>query len=183
MPSSLINEFPAINPFRHPIRWLKWNVLGIWPEKLPVHLPSPPPAQPGRRSIFLRHLDCGSCNGCELVLQALTNPIYDIAGQGVHFVASPAHADVLMMTGALTYNLQEIAQRTLETLPTPRVIAVGECAINGGEFKEAYGVLPLDERPQELTAALIAEIPGCPPTPQKIKEVLMALELKHANDR
>ena len=132
-----------------------------------------------KRSLFIRHLDCGSCNGCELELNALTNSIYDIASYGIHFEASPRHADVLAMTGVFTRNLAEAARLTLEAMPTPQIIAVGDCAIDGGIFKDrkSYAIM---EKPEEIKKAIINEIrvPGCPPEPGVILKAL--LKYKHA---
>lgn len=125
------------------------------------------------RSLFLRHLDCGSCNGCELELTALTNPIYDLEQYGIKFVSSPRHADVLMMTGVFTRNLATAAQLTLEAMPTPMVIRVGNCAVKDGDiFKETYAVTDL---PPEIRKAIIADIPGCPPTPLDILKALFKI--------
>ncbi len=126
-------------------------------------------------SIFMRHLDCGSCNGCEMELNALANPVYDIAQYGIHFEASPRHADVLAMTGPYTRNLNEAALLTLEAMPEPRIITIGDCAKDGGDFKGSYGVM---ERPGEIETAIEAagvHIPGCPPTPEEMLKVLLKL--------
>jgi len=126
-----------------------------------------------RRSLKLRHVDCGSCNGCESELQALLNPFYDIQRFGVDFVASPRHADALVVTGPPSLHLEEALRLTDEATPRPRlVIAVGDCACTGGfcagSFATRSGVhevLPVDLR-----------IPGCPPRPETIvRGLLMAL--------
>ena len=168
-----------------------WHVLGRprAPRPLPEYLPpsaspSASPQEPtttparGGPALFLRHLDCGSCNGCELALHALNTPYYDLPGHGIHFVASPRHANILIMTGPLTYNLKDVALTTLEQLPQPRIIAVGDCAIGGkddgenGPFRGAYGVMPRAEWPAALLDAIVLEIPGCPPEPGEILTAL-----------
>ncbi|WP_426959115.1 NADH-quinone oxidoreductase subunit B family protein [Muricoccus radiodurans] len=124
------------------------------------------------RSLAVRALDAGSCNGCELELHALNGVLYDIERFGIRVVASPRHADVLIVTGPMTANMAEAAQRTLAAMPEPRwVVAVGDCAADGGAFRGSYAVedgagavLPLD-----------LVIPGCPPSPARILEGLMAL--------
>lgn len=122
------------------------------------------------RSLFIRHLDCGSCNACELELIALSNPIYDAARWGIRFEASPRHADVLALTGPYVRSLHRAALKTLEAMPVPRIITIGDCAGKSGEFENAYGVMPY---PDEIRQAIIAHVPGCPPEPQKILEVLL----------
>jgi Ni,Fe-hydrogenase III small subunit len=154
------------------MRWIKWKFL-LKPSEPPMSLPRPSKAR-GARSIFLRHLDCGSCNGCELALHALETPFYDLQGQGIHFVASPRQADALIMTGPLTFNLESPALNTLLEMAQPRVIVLGDCAIDGGPFRDAYGVVPLDERPVALQEAIVAAIPGCPPEPHDILAALRA---------
>lgn len=113
-------------------------------------------------SLAIREVDAGSCNGCELELHALNNPWYSIERYGVHFVASPRHADMLLVTGPVSRHMEEALRRTLAATPEPRlVIAVGTCGADGGEFGESYAssgavanVIPVD-----------AVIRGCPPTP------------------
>lgn len=131
-------------------------------------------AETGRmnQSLHIRHLDCGSCNGCDWEMSALLNSIYDLQQYGFDFVASPRHADLLMCTGPMTTHLLHAATTTYEATPAPKqVIAVGDCAIHGGVFKEAYAtnggvgeVLPVE-----------VKIPGCPPSPEEILRVLLTV--------
>ncbi|MBI3045028.1 MAG: NADH-quinone oxidoreductase subunit NuoB [Betaproteobacteria bacterium] len=117
------------------------------------------------RSLHLRHLDAGSCNACDWELYALLNPVYDVRRLGIDFVASPRHADGVVVTGPVTRNLETAVRRTVEAIPEPRVvIAVGACAASGGIVGEGYvsaggveRVLPVD-----------VYIPGCPPRPEAI---------------
>jgi Ni,Fe-hydrogenase III small subunit/formate hydrogenlyase subunit 6/NADH:ubiquinone oxidoreductase subunit I len=117
------------------------------------------------RSLQLRHLDAGSCNACDWELSALLNPVYDVRRLGIDFVASPRHADGVVVTGPVTRNLETAVRRTVEAIPDPRVvIAVGACAASGGIVGEGYAsaggidrVLPVD-----------VYIPGCPPRPEAI---------------
>ena len=121
------------------------------------------------RSLCLRHVDAGSCNGCELELSALSNIVYDLERFGLRFVASPRHADVLLVTGPLTRNLHEALWRSWAATPDPKwVVAVGDCAVDGGVFKGSYaiGAAPV---PFDLTIA------GCPPTPTQLLDGLCAL--------
>lgn len=128
------------------------------------------------RALCIRAIDAGSCNGCELEIQALGNPYYNIEGLGIKFVASPRHADLLLITGALTVNMKDAVLRAYEATPHPKlVVAVGECACTGGLFKESYAVCgPLSNLlPVDVT------IPGCPPPPIEIlRGVLTALHVK-----
>ncbi|MCX6543187.1 MAG: NADH-quinone oxidoreductase subunit NuoB [Acidobacteria bacterium] len=117
------------------------------------------------RSLHLRHLDAGSCNACDWELTALLNPVYDVRRLGIDFVASPRHADGVIVTGSVTRNLETAVRRTVEAIPDPRiVIAVGACAASGGIVGEGYAsaggvdrVLPVD-----------VYIPGCPPRPEAL---------------
>src|SRR5437867_6513645 len=117
------------------------------------------------RSLSIREVDAGSCNGCELEIHALNNPFYDLERFGLRFVASPRHADVLLVTGPVTHNMAEALRRTYEATPDPKwVVAVGDCGRDGGCFAGSYAVaggvgavLPVD-----------LHIPGCPPSPQQL---------------
>lgn len=123
-------------------------------------------------SIAIRQVDAGSCNGCELEIHALNNPYYDIERFGIHFVASPRHADVLLVTGPVSRHMQTALLRTYEATPNPKwVVAVGDCAACGGEFGVSYAscgavsnVIPVD-----------VTIPGCPPTPLALMKGLLGL--------
>jgi len=127
-----------------------------------------------QRSLFIRHLDCGSCNACELELNALTNPVYDIQQYGVEFVTSPRHARLLAITGIFTRNLAEAAQLTLQAMPVRKIITIGDCAKDGGDFKTSYAMV---NRPKEMEENIILHIPGCPPKPGEIiKRILEAAE-------
>jgi Ni,Fe-hydrogenase III small subunit len=129
------------------------------------------------RSLAIREVDAGSCNGCELEIHALSNAFYDLERFGLRFVASPRHADVLMVTGPVTKNMAEALKRTYDATPAPKwVVAVGDCALNGGIFAGSYAVaggvsavVPVD-----------LHIPGCPPTPTELLRGLIAL-LQHSN--
>jgi len=125
-------------------------------------------------SIFIRHLDCGSCNACELELQALYTPVYDIVQYGIHLVASPRHADLLTMTGPYTCNMDAAARTTLANMPTPRVVTIGDCTQNGGDFKLSYAIC---EVPREIEKAIIAHVPGCPPAPIDILKTLLSIRI------
>jgi formate hydrogenlyase subunit 7 len=118
-----------------------------------------------RGTLSIRHVDAGSCNGCEVEISGAFGPVYDAERFGARLVASPRHADALLVTGVVTRNMVEPLRNTLDATPRPRVvIACGDCALNRGLFADAYGVigavgevLPVD-----------VEIPGCPPTPKDI---------------
>jgi len=124
------------------------------------------------RSLAIREIDAGSCNGCELEINALNNPVYDIERFGLKFVASPRHADVLLVTGPVTWNMHEALLRTYNATPEPRwVVALGDCAINCGAFAGSPAVVgPLsDLLPVDLHVA------GCPPPPLDILKALLGL--------
>ncbi len=124
------------------------------------------------RSLSIRQVDAGSCNGCELEIHALSNAFYDLERFGLHFVASPRHADVLMVTGPVTRNMRQALLRTYNATPDPKwVIAVGGCALDGGVFAGSYAVAGgvKDVVPVDL------HIPGCPPSPTALLKGLLAL--------
>lgn len=124
------------------------------------------------RSLSIRQVDAGSCNGCELEIHALSNAFYDLERFGLRFVASPRHADVLMVTGPVTKNMREALERTYNATPEPKwVVAVGACAANGGIFAGSYAVAGgvKDVIPVDL------HIPGCPPSPTDLLKGLLAL--------
>ena len=124
------------------------------------------------RSLAIREVDAGSCNGCELEIHALNNAFYDLERFGLHVVASPRHADVLLVTGPVTANMRDALERTYAATPDPKwVVAVGDCGRDGGVFAGSYAcvggvaeVVPVD-----------LHIPGCPPSPVKLLEGLLAL--------
>jgi len=124
------------------------------------------------RSLSIREVDAGSCNGCELEIHALNNAFYDIDRFGLRFVASPRHADVLLVTGPVTRNMREALERTWNATPNPKwAVSVGDCALDGGCFAGSYAVAG-------CVAAVIPvdlHIPGCPPRPIAILKGLLAL--------
>jgi len=126
------------------------------------------------RALCIREVDAGSCNGCELEIHALNNPLYNLEGLGIRFVASPRHADLLLVTGPVSKHMEVALRRTYEATPDPKlVVAVGDCGCTGGIFGEGYAsrgrvssVIPVD-----------VAIPGCPPSPIRILTgILTALE-------
>jgi Ni,Fe-hydrogenase III small subunit len=124
------------------------------------------------RSLSIRQVDAGSCNGCELEIHALSNAFYDLERLGLRFVASPRHADVLMVTGPVTKNMREALLRTYMATPDPKwVVAIGNCAVDGGLFAGSYAIAGgvKDVIPVDL------HIPGCPPTPLEILGGLIVL--------
>ena len=122
------------------------------------------------RALAIRHVDAGSCNGCELEIHALNNAYYNLEGLGIRFVASPRHADLLLVTGPVSRNMEEALRRTYEATPEPKlVVAVGDCGCDGGIFGESYAsrgrvanVIPVD-----------VAVPGCPPTPTAIMQAIL----------
>ncbi len=128
------------------------------------------------RALAIRQVDAGSCNGCELEIHALNNPYYNLEGRGIRFVASPRHADLLLVTGPVAANMKIAVQRAYEATPAPKlVVAVGDCGCTGGVFGESYAscgrvanVIPVD-----------VAIPGCPPPPLEIlRGILSAVSAK-----
>jgi len=123
-----------------------------------------------RGALAIRHVDAGSCNGCELEIHALTNPYYNLEGLGIHFVASPRHADLLLVTGPVSRHMELALKRTYEAVPEPKlVVAVGDCGCTGGIFGESYAscgrvanVIPVD-----------VAVPGCPPTPTRLMQGIL----------
>src|SRR3954447_25360990 len=129
------------------------------------------------RALTIRHVDAGSCNGCELEIHALANPYYNIEGIGIRFVASPRHADMLLVTGPVSKHMAIALRRTYDATPEPKlVVAVGDCGCSGGIFGETYAtlgrvsnVIPVD-----------VEIPGCPPSPTALLQGILAAISVHA---
>jgi Ni,Fe-hydrogenase III small subunit len=124
------------------------------------------------RSLAIRHINTGSCNGCELELRALNNVLYDLERFGLRFVESPRHADVLLVTGPLTRNLRTALEQAWDATPAPKwVVAVGDCAVDGGVFKGSYAVLG----GTGLSVPVDLTIGGCPPSPARILAGLRTL--------
>ena len=129
------------------------------------------------RALAIRQVDAGSCNGCELEIHALGNPYYNIEGLGIKFVASPRHADMLLVTGPVSKHMAIALRRTYDATPEPRlVVAAGDCACGGGIFGESYAslgrvanVIPVD-----------VAVPGCPPTPTQLLQGILAAITKAA---
>ena len=123
------------------------------------------------RALAIRHVDAGSCNGCELEIHATNSPYYNLERLGIKFVASPRHADMLLVTGPVSRNMEEALRRTYDATPEPKlVVAVGDCGCTGGIFGESYAscgrvanVIPVD-----------VAVPGCPPTPVAIMQGILA---------
>jgi len=130
------------------------------------------------RALTIREVDAGSCNGCELEIHALGNPYYNLEGLGIKFVASPRHADMLLVTGPVSKHMAIALKRTYDATPEPKlVVAVGDCGCTGGIFGESYAtlgrvsnVIPVD-----------VEIPGCPPTPTALLQGILAAVTKAAS--
>ena len=122
------------------------------------------------RALAIRHVDAGSCNGCELEIHALNGPYYNLEGLGIKFVASPRHADLLLVTGPVARNMEVALKRTYEATPEPKlVVAIGDCGCDGGIFGENYAscgkvgnVIPVD-----------VAVPGCPPQPEAIMQGIL----------
>ena len=123
------------------------------------------------RALTIREIDAGSCNGCELELNALGNLYYNLEGLGIKFVASPRHADMLLITGPITRNMSMALALANEATPMPKVvIAVGDCAINGGIFGESYATIGGASKVLHVDL----EIPGCPPEPRDILQGILS---------
>jgi len=122
------------------------------------------------RALCIRHVDAGSCNGCELEIHALSNPIYNLEGLGIRLVASPRHADLLLVTGPVSRHMELALRRTYDAMPAPKlVVAIGDCGCTGGIFGASYAslgavsnVLPVD-----------VVVPGCPPSPTRILQGIL----------
>jgi Ni,Fe-hydrogenase III small subunit len=124
------------------------------------------------RSLSIREIDAGSCNGCELEINALNNPVYDIERFGLKFVASPRHADILLVTGPVTCNMKEALQRTFAATPEPKwVVAVGDCAHDCGVFAGSYALAG----PVAAVIPVDVTVKGCPPPPLEIMKGLLGL--------
>lgn len=129
------------------------------------------------RSLNIRQLDAGSCNGCEIEIAALNNPYYDLERFGIHFVASPKHADLLLVTGPVTRNMAEAVRNTYEAVPEPRlVVAVGACGVSGGLFAQSHAVVG----PVSSVIPVDGYIPGCPPTPAMLLAGILHVLARHA---
>jgi Ni,Fe-hydrogenase III small subunit len=121
-------------------------------------------------ALAIRHIDAGSCNGCELEIHMCNNPYYNLEGLGIRFVASPRHADLLLVTGPVSRNMETALKRTYDATPDPKlVVAIGDCGCSGGVFGESYAscgrvsnVIPVD-----------VAVPGCPPTPLAIMQGIL----------
>jgi Ni,Fe-hydrogenase III small subunit len=131
-------------------------------------------------ALTIRHVDAGSCNGCELEINALNNPYYNLEGLGIKFVASPRHADMLLVTGPVSRNMETALRRTYEATPEPKlVVALGDCGCTGGIFGESYAscgrvsnVIPVD-----------VAVPGCPPTPLAIMQGILTAIAEKKRER
>jgi Ni,Fe-hydrogenase III small subunit len=154
--------------------WRKIGRTGRTAEPAPARPPGSlcPKAAALRGSVQLRHVDAGSCNGCEIEIGSAFGPVYDGERYGARLVASPRHADALLVTGPVTRNMAVALRRTFEAVSEPRiVVAVGDCAIDAGEFAGGYGV-------QGTVADVVpvdVQVPGCPPEPAAIVAALRGL--------
>jgi len=123
------------------------------------------------RSLAIREVDAGSCNGCELEIHALNNPVYNIEGLGIRFVASPRHADLLLVTGPVSKHMELALRRTYEATPDPKlVVALGDCGCTGGIFGANYASLG----PVSNVIPVDVAVPGCPPSPTRILQGILA---------
>lgn len=163
-----------------------WHILRYLARHRRVAEPAPAPLDAGRggahliqreildilgRALAIRHVDSGSCNACELEIHALSNPYYNIEGLGIRFVASPRHADMLLVTGPVSRHMEVPLRRVYNATPAPKlVVAVGECGSSGGVFGENYATVGRVSKviPVDVT------IPGCPPSPSDILAGILA---------
>src|SRR3989442_12019706 len=150
---------------------------GHYHETAPREASVPPEAdqkaRPFHRSLTIREVDTGSCNACEMEMNALMNPIYDAERFGVHIAASPRHADALVVTGPVTVNMERALKDVYRTTPDPKlVIALGDCACDCGMFNGSYAVAG----PVERHVPVDVKIHGCPPRPAEILQVLQRLQ-------
>ncbi|MDI3259168.1 MAG: NADH-quinone oxidoreductase subunit B family protein [Sinobacteraceae bacterium] len=124
------------------------------------------------RALAIRQVDAGSCNGCELEIHALNNPYYNLEGLGIKFVASPRHADLLLVTGPVSRHMEIALKRTYEAMPEPKwVIAAGDCGCNGGIFGESYA----SRGPVARVIPVDVQVPGCPPEPLALLRGILTL--------
>jgi Ni,Fe-hydrogenase III small subunit len=122
------------------------------------------------RALTIRAVDAGSCNGCELEIHALNNPIYNLEGLGIRFVASPRHADLLLVTGPVSRHMADALRRTYEATPDPKlVVAVGDCGACGGVFGAGYASVG----PVSAVIPVDVAVPGCPPTPVRLLQAIL----------
>ena len=141
-------------------------------DSAPTDAPVPDGAAGLRGSLQIRHVDAGSCNGCELEVASAFGPVYDAERFGVRLVASPRHADALLVTGPVTKNMAVPLAKTFEATPSPKVVvALGDCALDCGVFRGGYGV----EGAVRDVVPVDAEVPGCPPDPTAILRALRRL--------
>lgn len=132
------------------------------------------------RALAIRHVDAGSCNGCELEIHTMNGPYYNLENLGIKFVASPRHADLLLVTGPVSRNMELALKRTYEATPDPKlVVAIGDCGCSGGIFGESYAscgrisnVIPVD-----------VAVPGCPPTPTALMQGILTAITPGGRDR
>jgi len=131
------------------------------------------------QALAIRHVDAGSCNGCELEIHALDNPYYNLEGLGIRFVASPRHADLLLVTGPVARNMEVALKRTLEAMPDPKlVVAIGDCGCTGGIFGEGYASCG---RVANVIAVDVV-VPGCPPPPLEIMRGILTAVRRRGED-